>query len=97
MYRKGKKAASNTNKDPEPDSWTDINHYATGRAPPGFVPNRGPEAAASESRDYYAELQNTPVYSEICGAQRSELHSDIVTKAELPSDAEVDRAGGRRW
>lgn len=61
------------------------------------APIYGTEAERGRSRDYYAELHNGPVYSELGVAQRSELHFEYVTKAELPPDAEVSRAGGRRW
>lgn len=65
---------------------------------PGFAPSHGLEVAGNGSRDDYPELHNKPVYySELGGAQRSELHAEHVTTAELPSDAEVTRVGARRW
>lgn len=101
MYRRGKKAAAagHVNNEVKQDEGL-VSHWAGGEhtTPPGLGPNHRVEAADGVSRDDYSEPQNTPVYySELGGAQRSELHSDHVTKAELPPDAEVTRAGGRRW
>lgn len=100
MYRRGKKAAAagHANKDLKQDRGY-ADHWVGGAntASPGFAPSPRLEVAGGGSRDDYSELQNTPVYSELGGAQRSELCSEYVTKAELPSDAEVRRAGGRRW
>lgn len=100
MYRRGKKAAAagHANKDLKQDEGF-VDHWVGGvdTTPPEFAPSHRLEAATGGSREDYSELQNTPVYSELGGAQRSELHPEYVTKAELPSDAEVRRAGGRRW
>lgn len=100
MYRRGKKAAAagRANKDLKQDEGS-FDHWVGGAdtAPPGLAPSHSIEAPGGGSRDDYSELQNTPVYSELGGAQRSELDSEYVTKAELPSDAEVRRAAGRRW
>lgn len=100
MYRRGKKAAtaSHANKDLKQDEGL-IDHWVVGAdtTPPGLAPSHRLEAAGGGSREDYSELQDTPVYNELGDAQRLELHSEYVTKAELPSDAEVRRAGGRRW
>lgn len=101
MYRRGKKAASagHANKDLKQDEGL-VDHWVASAdtAPPKFAPSHGLEAAGGGSRDDYSELHNTPVYhSELGSAQRSELHPEYVTKAELPSDAEVRKAGGSRW
>lgn len=99
MYRRGKKAASgHANKDPKQDE-VFVDHWIGGAetAPPGFASGHRLEAPSGGSRDDYSELQNRSMYSELGGARRSELDSEYVTKAELPSEAEVERAGGRRW
>lgn len=102
MYRRGKKAATaghvnNEVKQKQEESL--VGNWAGGEhtAPPVFETSHRLEVADDVSRDDYSGLHSTPVYSEIGGAQRSELHSDSATKAELPPDAEVRRAGGRRW
>lgn len=106
MYRRGKKAAAGkANKDLKQDEGlqvVDNSSWAGGAdtpiSTPGFAPSHGLEVAGNGSRDDYPELRNKPVYySELGGAQRSELHAEHVTTAELPSDAEVTRVGGRRW
>lgn len=110
MYRKGKKAAAGqANKGLKQDEGlqvVDNSSWAGGAdtsistpiSTPGFAPSHGLEVAGNGSRDDYSELHNKPVYySELGGAQRSELHAEHVTTAELPSDGEVTRAGGRRW
>lgn len=99
MYRRGKKAAAGqANQDLKQDGFEDHLVASASTIPPGLAPDHRLEAAGGGSHNDYAELQNRPaVYGELGGAQRSELHSDHVTKAELPSDAEVNRAGGRRW
>lgn len=103
MYRRGKKAAIGQadkelkQDDGSVDHWAGVTDTEANASPPGFSPSPKFEAAGGGSREDYSELHNTPAYSELGGAQMSELHSEHITKAELPSDAEVKRAGGRRW
>lgn len=103
MYRRGKKAAIGQadkelkQDDGSVDHWAGVTDTEANASPPGFSPSPKFEAAGGGSREDYSELHNTPAYSELGGAQMSELHSEHITKAELPSDAEVKRAGGRGW
>lgn len=92
MYRRGKKAAAGqANKDLKQDEGLVDRSSWAGRAdttPPEVVPSDGLEVVGNGSRDDYSEPQIKPVYySELDGAQRSELHAEHVTMAELPSDA----------